>query len=331
MDCVRLLLQAGADPNVQSALSTALSLARSVECAKLLLEHGADIDAVNYEGNTALVILATEDFKTAMFLVESGANVELCHSTLGSPLIQAAKFGAHNLVELLLDYGANLEAVNSSGLTPFLAAVRDSSIRTIQLLLKRGANAKAEHVGSTALHYICYKNKDAGSWEDTVTLLRLLAQHKLDFNARDLSGNSPLSFAIEDNDAQMAEMLLKHGATDTGKRQASAQEIARGEMGGLSTVFREHFSRVKLRKVRAIACTVIVFRRYREDFYRCKYIAIGSRSFATGKRKLRETDCDSMARVRACKSNDRSVPNGGTAKRSSTCKPLETDLTNAKS
>ena len=74
--------------------STALILATfnsHTEAVRLLIDHGADINAVGYDGNTALMIaLSVECTK---LLVESGANLEI-KNKCGDTALDVAKASA---------------------------------------------------------------------------------------------------------------------------------------------------------------------------------------------------------------------------------------------
>ena len=107
-----------------------------VQCTKLLLENGADIDA------TLL-------------------------TNCNTPLIDAAGLGAENICELLIekskeqldskDGEPHILKSNSYGNTPLHAAVRSGSVDTVRLLIDNGADLSAiNHVGSSALHLCAF-------------------------------------------------------------------------------------------------------------------------------------------------------------------------------
>jgi len=106
---VKLLLEQGADPNERdsdSSNNTALHLAvlveRSGELAKMLIEHGAEIDATN--GNydtTPLMYAARSNLPALAFLIESGAALEQKDSLQRTALNWASAAANKEAVKML--------------------------------------------------------------------------------------------------------------------------------------------------------------------------------------------------------------------------------------
>ena len=110
--CVRLLLEAGANPDpeipggakVGSALNCASRSATDSSIIKNLLDFGADIEMCGVDGKTPLIHVArTDNVNFALLLLEYGANINASSSTGQTPLTTAITFNSHKVLQLLLD------------------------------------------------------------------------------------------------------------------------------------------------------------------------------------------------------------------------------------
>jgi ankyrin repeat protein len=107
-----------------------------LEMMRLLLEHGADPTIQTAEHQTPLIVASgvgifgfgvnpgtnEEAFEAAKLLIELGASVNAVDDNGETALHGAALRGANDLVRLLVDNGASLTAKNSMGWTPLTIA-----------------------------------------------------------------------------------------------------------------------------------------------------------------------------------------------------------------
>jgi ankyrin repeat protein len=150
---VRALLEHGANVNARDSKgATALmhaALYGDFECMNLLLEKGADPNASNDLGINALM-WAAGDFEKVRALVAHGANVN-ASSNYGFTALSVAAASPGNLptVLFLLDKGADPKAVDKDGVGAlFLACARGDS-KIVEELLRRGANPNEKHLRLT--------------------------------------------------------------------------------------------------------------------------------------------------------------------------------------
>lgn len=110
--CVRLLLEAGANPDpplpggvkVGSPLNCAARNATNPLILKTLLDFGADVEASGVEGITPLIHAARIDHASfAMLLLEYRANINASSTVGQTPLTTAIAYNSHNVLQLLLD------------------------------------------------------------------------------------------------------------------------------------------------------------------------------------------------------------------------------------
>ncbi len=196
---LQLLLKAGGDPNSRSILNerdrqisaerrfqwrpaggmTALIYAARegcLECAKLLVKAGADIDKGDAENVTALLTaIINLHFDTAKYLIEAGANVNKWSLRGENPIYSAVDVNtvphggypdrpsvdattSLQIIQLLLDKGANpnlqlklqptyrhlkddrgADGILGIGATPLLRAAKAFDVPAMELLIKHGA------------------------------------------------------------------------------------------------------------------------------------------------------------------------------------------------
>lgn len=110
--CVRLLLEAGANPDpeipngskVGSPLNCAARNATDPLVLKNLLDFNANIEASGVDGKTALIHVARNgNARFALLLLEYGADINAMSSTEQTPLTAAIIYNNHDVLRLFLD------------------------------------------------------------------------------------------------------------------------------------------------------------------------------------------------------------------------------------
>ena len=102
-------------------------------CVALLLEKGADANATNKAGVTALIRAAT-NFEKTRLLVDAGAKVRVRTADLGNtPLILAARrAGNSRTVKLLLEHGADATERNTAAISPITSGAASGDLETVR-------------------------------------------------------------------------------------------------------------------------------------------------------------------------------------------------------
>ena len=110
---------------------------------EVLLESGADVNAVDGSGGTPLhraVRAQKEEMVT--FLLDHGAKPDGVLGNCKTPLHYAAEKGGLDILKLLLDHNGNANAADEFGWTPLYYAEANGHAAAAKLLRQRGATER---------------------------------------------------------------------------------------------------------------------------------------------------------------------------------------------
>lgn len=131
-------LAKAADQSGMTGLMVAVDAGKN-DVAKLLVAKGADVNAKDNSGATAL-FHAVSDLDLAKLLVSKGADVKARSNDRRTPLHQTASFGAESVASFLISKGADVNAKDIAGKTPLdLAAQSPGRPEMVALLRRMGA------------------------------------------------------------------------------------------------------------------------------------------------------------------------------------------------
>jgi ankyrin repeat protein len=207
LEIAQLLLRAGADANAANRYGvSALSLAATNGNAAMigaLVKAGADVNASPREGQTVLMTAARAGNAAAVrALLDHGSEPNASERWLGETALMWA--AAHNhaaAVQVLVDYGAELDARSALSTIPTLRA---AGIGLITMEFPKG--------GWTALMY--------AAREGALDAARTLGRAGADLNASGPDGTTPLVLAIINAHYDVAAALLDAGADPNRADQA---------------------------------------------------------------------------------------------------------------
>ena len=230
----------------QSALAVIEAVkVRDLDMTGTLIEEGADVNAPQGDGATALHWASHwNDLDAASLLIRAGADVNAANELGATSLWLAAINGSATMVKRLLEAGAKPNVALKMGETPLMAAARSGNGRTVEQLLAHGADIDArEHErGQTALMWaVAQQHADVAR-----VLIRngadLDARTKVYYQLENTAGNTnssgnfrmahggstPLLFAARNGDVETAKVLVEAGANvnDTAASGASALVLA---------------------------------------------------------------------------------------------------------
>lgn len=170
-------LLCGVGVSAESDLATAVQH-RNLAAARELLAGGADVDAPQADGTTALGwAVHRDDLEMTRWLIGAGADVNRATDLGVTPLMLASLNGSAATVAALLAAGANPSVARASGDTALMQAARSGSVAVARSLLDNGAEVNAATVdGATALMW--------SATERHLLVTRLLIERGADLDIR---------------------------------------------------------------------------------------------------------------------------------------------------
>ena len=255
MECVKELLEAGADVNQQTHYGwTALLTAtqnRHYKIGAYLLDHGANPNIKN-NGGWSPLYLATDnrniesgdypvrkpdmdhlDFIKLLLAKNADVNIRVCgtQSTATNCVGDSTETRTNFTMQWLFEDGA----------TPFLRAAQSSDIELMKLLLAKGADPKiptqhnvtalAVAAGIAWVEGVTYET----SREENVQAVKMLLDLGLDPNVHDEDGRTSLHGAAHKGRNEIVQMLVDHGA-DLQAHDNGSRDTVNGAMKGVTWV-----------------------------------------------------------------------------------------------
>jgi uncharacterized protein len=270
---VSLLASRGADLNVRSKVPefpkvkvdaatmvftalprgglTALMLAARQNApagVRALADAGADLDAVDPDGTTALnIAIINAHYDVAALLIEKGVKLDVADAAGMTPLYAAVDMQHQepmvnrplpkpsgqlvplDLVKLLLERGANANATLKTpllmrqhnggdaqlgeGATPLMRASKVSDTTLIRMLLDKGADPNLRLRNQTTALMIAASRagRNPGPEQNTIDAISLLIAKGADINAVNDNGESALHLAVPRGDG-LVRFLAERGA-----------------------------------------------------------------------------------------------------------------------
>ena len=150
-----------------------------------------------------------ENLDTVKALVEAGADVNARNNIGDTALEMAVEWGYRNTVEYLLKNRADPRIGDTSGATPLHSAAMDNRMEIMTDLLNCGASPDARDIlGDTPLIDLV----KLGSGPKQIDEARLLLQHGANPNIKNKDGETALSDSLAGKSSDLVKLLQEHGA-----------------------------------------------------------------------------------------------------------------------
>ncbi|GEM_PF-3109043 len=245
-DVAEALIAAGIETNSRdiagdTPLNTAVRC-NSYRTAQVLISHGADIEAKNYETVGTMTPLqiamcSRENKELIDLLLNDGADINARTRQGKSPLqliITHPQISGMStpddidFIDLLVKRGADLKTLDNDGNTLLHHAARHSSFKVARFLLSRGVDCNARNnAGETPLHMAgkAVGYEDMGNIKNSLKIIDLLISRDADINARDNSGWTPQHSATKGIEAIYQKLNIYQIPKEYYKGYASSNEI----------------------------------------------------------------------------------------------------------
>jgi ankyrin repeat protein len=177
-----------------------------------LLEGGADIDATNNQGVTA-VMAATQknNVDTVKALIEKGADINIRNNNKDNVLLYAGAEGLLEIVKLAVQAGADTTITNRFGGTALIPASDRGHVDIVEELLTN-SDTDVNHMNNlhwTALLEAVILGDGRENYQEIV---QLLVDHGADVNISDRDGVTPLEHAERRGFKEIERILKAAGA-----------------------------------------------------------------------------------------------------------------------
>ncbi|CAD7701476.1 unnamed protein product [Ostreobium quekettii] len=229
--------------------------AGNLTAVEAFIEAGADVEAIDGEGNTPLIFAAVRGLDgIARALIQAGADIAAENNDGQTALGLAAFFGHRDIIEILLALGAEVDHQDIDGYAALHFAAEQGHLEAVEALLDADANVdlKEFSIGATPIivtagaspplgaHYkILMELIDVGAetrinGQGDLSALHaaavnlgsqsimqvLIDEGGMDINAVTSVGSTPLDYAAYYGNTAGAEFLLHKGADPSAGKQS---------------------------------------------------------------------------------------------------------------
>lgn len=167
-----------------------------------LIENGANLRTQTDYGLTSLSLAIDKNLeRLSLYIIDKDKSlINIPDNFQNYPLHYASKRNL-NITKYLVEHGADLEICDIIGLTPILLATSNNQNDIVEYLAKQGANInKTDPVGSTPF--------STASKNGNLKIVKILLENGADFKKCNDFDRSPFSYALDGQYFEIAELLL---------------------------------------------------------------------------------------------------------------------------
>ena len=207
VEAINALLNAGADSNISNNMGlTCIDHAVAGGCSKetlqTIINHGADVNAINMGS-----VIALMSIETINVLLKAGGDPNIADAQGLTWIHQAVGMGCNiEILQTIIDHGADVNATNNYNISPLMTACQTGNAEAINVLFNAGADPSiADFNGVTLIH----QSVVLGCNKKT---LQTIINHGADVNAIENKHLTALMLACQKGNVNAINVLLKAGA-----------------------------------------------------------------------------------------------------------------------
>ncbi len=174
-----------------------------------LLQDGADIDATDEHGRTA-VMAATynNEVDTVKALIQKGADINIRDNNSDNVLLHAGASGQLEILKLAIEAGADTKLTNRFGGTALIPASERGHVEVVRELLTQ-SDIDVNHIND--LHWTALLEAVilGNGGEKHQKIVQLLVDHGADVSIGDRDGITPLQHAKKLGYKEIESILIK--------------------------------------------------------------------------------------------------------------------------
>ncbi len=178
-----------------------------LDVISLLLSKGVNVDQRRSIGGETCLHRAAERGILPMIdlLIENGADVDAMNLSGTTPLMIAASSNQIQVVSRLLEKGAHVDASNNKGFTAIMATARNNATQSFLKLIEQGGNPNLKNDNEETALSIAVRN-------GKVAISKLMVTKIIDIDPTDKKGITPLMYAAMYNYDEIIPLLIDAGA-----------------------------------------------------------------------------------------------------------------------
>lgn len=172
--------------------------------ADMLLKQGADVTVRDNWGRQALHdAVKAGNIEGIQMLIAAGAPIGERDNAGNTPLHHAIKEKYEVVSRYLLNIGSDVYAVNKENLSPLSMALLDPKVT--EWFIDKSLLASVDNKGRSPLH-IAIEEKSPES------IVQILVKKEAELDKKDMDGNTPLHYALENGNYGAAKVIINAGA-----------------------------------------------------------------------------------------------------------------------